>query len=72
MVVAMVKPNKVENIKNMMSPALADAASASSPKNWPIHTELTEWFSDWRMFTPSDGNANRNKVFATGPMVRSR
>jgi hypothetical protein len=33
MVVAMVKPNKVENIKNMMSPALADAASASSPKN---------------------------------------
>ena len=71
-VVAMVKPNNVENIKNMMSPAFADAASASSPRNFPIQTELTELLIDWRMFTPSEGSANNNNVLATGPTVRSR
>jgi hypothetical protein len=56
----------------MMSPAFADAASASSPKNFPIQTELTELLTDWRMFTPSEGSANKNNVLATGPTVRSR
>ncbi len=72
MVVAMEKPNSAENIRNMISPALADAARASSPRNWPIQIELTELFSDCNMLTPSDGNANRNNVLATGPTVRSR
>ena len=52
--------------------ALNVAASASSPRNRPIHTALTELFSDCRMLTPSDGSAKRNKVLATGPVVRSR
>ena len=71
-VVAIEKPNNTENIRNMTIPAFAEAASASTPKNCPIHTEFTEWFSDCRMFTPSDGNANKNNVLPTGPMVRSR
>ena len=55
-----------------MGPALAEAASASSPKNLPIQTELTELFNDWSMLTPRDGSANANNVLATGPTVKSR
>ena len=69
-VAAIPKPKKVANIRNMMMFALAVAASALPPRNWPTHTELIDPDSVCSTFDASVGKAKRISVFAIGPSVR--
>ena len=72
MVAAMPNPNTALKVRNMMMLALLVAASAPSPRKRPTQIELIEPFSDWRMFEPSVGSANRISVRPIGPLIRSR
>ncbi len=67
----MLMPNTVPNIRKKMLLALTVAVRAASPSTWLTQMALAEPFSDCRMFEPITGRANRIRVLAIGPVVRS-
>src|SRR6185369_10462207 len=70
-VVAIEKPNTAENSRNMITLALAVAASALSPISRPTQTALTEPLRVWSMFERRVGIENTSRVRRIGPWVRS-